>query len=148
MARIVKKLLASSLPWQMPERNSTFKKRITLVIFISCWQPQSSEGASLFFSKRGILTFRNVGLGGGEGLLDDEGLAAAHQVLGDHPEVVGGVFFQAPDLDGGEAGGADLRKNDGTKKELDAALGHARYSHRLDSGYVYEVESMVAVAAP
>ncbi len=65
------------------------------------------RGERVYFFWR-ILTFRNVGLGGGEGLLDDEGLAAAHQVLGNHPEVVGGVLLQAPDLDGGEAGGAHL----------------------------------------
>ncbi len=88
-----------------------------------------------FLYAEGFLTFRNVGLGGGEGLLDDEGLAAAHQVLGDHPEVVGGVLLQAPDLDGGEAGGAHLTIKMATAiKELDAAIGHARGSHKFGWG--------------
>ena len=42
---------------------------------------------------------RGVGLGGGEGLLDDERLAAAHRVARDDPEVVGRVLAQAADLD-------------------------------------------------
>ena len=55
-----------------------------------------------------VPTFRYVGLGCCEGLLNDEGIAAAHRVLGAHAEVVGGVLLQAPDLNGGEAGGAHL----------------------------------------
>ncbi len=46
--------------------------------------------------------------GGGEGLLDDEGVAAPHRVARDHPEVVGRVLLQPSDLDGRQGTGAHL----------------------------------------
>ena len=55
-----------------------------------------------------LLTLLDISLGRSECLLDDEGLAAAHGVPGDDPEVVGGILLQAADLDGGLAGGDDL----------------------------------------
>ena len=55
-----------------------------------------------------LLTFWNICLGSGEGLLDDEGFAATHLVPRDHTEVVGGILFQATDLNGGLARGHDL----------------------------------------
>ena len=65
-------------------------------------------GKNYFFRFLKTPTFGYVGLGGCECLLDDEGLAHPHRVLGNHPEVVRGVLLQAPDLDGGEAGGSNL----------------------------------------
>ena len=43
-----------------------------------------------------------------ERLLDDERRAAADNVLGDDPEVVGRVLLEATDLDGGDGARADL----------------------------------------